>query len=289
MKSINIAVVGSNGYIGSRLVDYFQPKCKELIKIGQGKISNVYNIDLEEPECFDYGIINNCDYVIFTAAISSPDMCSKQYDLAYKINVTGTKYFIEEALKRRCKVLFFSSDAVFGIDQIEAFNEKSITAANTEYGIMKKEIEDSFVSNSLFKAIRLSYVVSPNDKFSSFVLKCKEMGELVEVFHPFYRNCITLSDVIDSIEWLLCNWSHFESSYLNICGSELVSRVRIVDELNRISETKINYQVVQPPVDFFVNRPQVTEMESLYLQNVLKNWNEPFSQKIKKQFGNEIK
>jgi len=284
MKSKKIAIIGSDGYIGSRLLKIFQTRCAEVIQIAQRQKSCIYELELKQAQNFNYSILDTCEYVIFTAAISAPDMCANQHDLSYQINVTGTKFFIQQAIKRNCKVLFFSSDAVFGNDKGEPFNEESPTEANTAYGHMKKEVEDYFKTNSLFKAIRLSYVVSPKDKFSSYILNCRKSGEVAEIYHPFYRNCNSIDDVTDSVQWLIENWNEFDKPFLNICGSELVSRIRIVDEINRISKQKIKYTVAQPPERFFVNRPKITEMRSLYLNRVLKQWDEPFSSKIMKQF-----
>ena len=67
-----------------------------------------------------------------------------------------------------------------------------------------------------------------------------------EIFHPFYRNCITISEVYNIIIWLLNNWSEFDSSFLNAVGPELVSRVRIADEINRIYD---EYNISQYGID----------------------------------------
>jgi dTDP-4-dehydrorhamnose reductase len=285
---MNIAVLGSNGYIGSVLADRLEKLNNHVVKISKSLNNDVYQINLESPEIFNYEILRSIDYLIITAAISSPDICSKQYESSYKINVIGTKYFINKALEYNCKIIFFSSDAVFGTDLHNAFDENSKTFANTAYGVMKKEIEDSYKSHALFKAIRLSYVISSKDKFTSYLLKCRQNSEIAEIYHPFYRNCISLDDVIDSVCWLVLNWGDFDSTFLNVCGSDLASRVRIIDEINRISKSKINYNIVKPSEDFFNNRAEVTEMRSLYLNRILKNWDEPLSMKIKKQLRDVI-
>lgn len=65
----------------------------------------------KEIECcnnrFDYSTLDNIDYIIFTAAVSGPDQCAEEFDLCWKVNVDGTLFFITEAIKRKCKVLFF--------------------------------------------------------------------------------------------------------------------------------------------------------------------------------------
>lgn len=284
MKQLKVAIIGSNGFIGNSLVSKLHEKDYSVLEINRNEGSE-YNLDLRKPNKFNYEIFDSCDFLIFTAAISSPDICDKLYDESYSINVIGTKHVITEALERKCKVIFFSSDAVFGNDNGYAKNEIHSTNPNTAYGRMKKEIEDYFCNNDLFKSIRLSYVISGEDKFTQYLIKCLEEDCVAEIYHPFYRNCVTLNEVHFTIEWLVNNWELFDSKTLNLCGSELISRVRIIDEINRIGGFNIKYKVIHPGKQFFENRPEVSEMVSLYMNMILEEYHVPFSARFEKQFG----
>jgi len=282
---MNIAIIGSSGYIASYLFQRFssEAQIEHILKIDQTEDADVY-LNLQEADKFDYKTLDGIDYVIFTAAISGPDKCTNEYDFCWNINVTGTEYFIRHAMDMGCRVLFFSSDAVFGDIPGCIYNELSETKAHTAYGRMKKHVEDTFKENELFKAIRLSYVVSARDKFVSYCLSCAKKKETAEIFHPFYRNCISVSDVVNVVSWLINNWDTFPSFVLNVTGKELVSRIRIVDELNRFLKEKIAYAVVCPDEKFFESRPKITQMESLYLQkyNILPD--NSFTEKIQTEF-----
>ena len=284
---MKIAIVGSSGYIAKHLINALSAQLKdcEIVKIDMTDDADL-KLQLTEPAKFDYDILNSIDYVIFTAAISGPDMCANEFDKCWDINVTGTKYFIRQAIQHNVKVLFFSSDAAFGNIDGYIYDEDSETQAYTAYGKMKKAIEDEFKISKLFKCIRLSYVVSENDKFISYCLSCIRKGETADIFHPFYRNCITVSDVIKVISWLMRNWTSFDSYVLNLTGTELVSRVRMADEMNRYFGNKLKYTVTQPNEDFFKNRPQVTQMKSKYLYalNIIENktFTEKFQEELKK-------
>ena len=284
---MKIAIVGSSGYIAKHLMKAFMAQLGncEIIKIDMTDDADI-KLQLTAPAEFDYEKLNGIDYVIFTAAISGPDMCANEFDKCWDINVTGTTYFIRQAILRNVKVLFFSSDATFGNIDGHIYDEDSETQAYTAYGKMKKAIEDEFKTSKLFKCIRLSYVVSENDKFISYCLSCIRKGETADIFHPFYRNCITVSDVIKAILWLMQNWTEFNSFVLNLTGTELVSRVRMVDEMNRFFGNKLKYTVTQPDENFFKNRPQVTQMKSKYLYslNIIENktFTEKFQTELKK-------
>lgn len=260
---MNIAIVGSSGYIAGHILD----KLKEDVCVGKitkiGRSGNIdEHLDLTKPEMFSYEVLNDIDYVIFSAAVSSPDKCAAEYNRSWMINVSGTSYFIDEALKRGCRVIFFSSDAVYGDIPGNIYTEDSDTHPKTAYGNMKKVVEDRFKDNPLFKAIRLSYVVSKEDKFVSYCLEHVNSGETAEIFHPFYRNCIGITDVTNTVSWFLSNWSKYPHSVLNLAGKELVSRIRIADELNRVYDGRLHYKIVRPEREFFKNRPCITQMQS---------------------------
>lgn len=284
---MNIAIVGSSGYIAGFLFQRFHNESfvDEIVRIDQNELADV-RLNLQEPEKFDYEILNRIDFIVFTAAISGPDKCATDYDFCWNINVTGTKYFIKEAVGRNCKVLFFSSDAVFGDIPGMIYDEKSETKARTPYGRMKKAIEDEFKSEKNFKAIRLSYVASTKDKFVSYCLGCIERGEVADIFHPFYRNVIVVSDVVNVVLWFAKHWEDFEPFVLDVAGKELVSRVRIADEINRIVGDKLKYVISVPNDEFYNNRPKITQMKSLYLDRYGILEEHTFTEKIQKELEN---
>ncbi len=241
----------------------------------------------KEIECcnnrFDYSTLDNIDYIIFTAAVSGPDQCAEEFDLCWKVNVDGTLFFITEAIKRKCKVLFFSSDAVFGNIPEEVYTEKSVTMPLTPYGRIKQALEDKFKTNKYFKAIRLSYVVSAKNRFISYCLSCIKSGKTAEIYHPFYRNCISVHDVVNVVIWFIQNWDNYKFPVINVAGKELVSRIRIADEINRFYDGKLKYNILYPGKKFYANRPEITQMKSLYIQKYQIIEDNTFTEKIKKE------
>lgn len=281
---MNIAIIGSSGYIAFFLLERLlkEPFVQNILQIDNNINADIH-LDLQEPGKFKYEVLNEIDYIIFTAAVSGPDKCAKDFEFCWNINVTGTKYFIHEAIKRNCKVLFFSSDSVFGDIPGEIYTEESETNAITPYGRMKKAVEDEFKTSPAFKAIRLSYVASVKDKFISYCLSCIKSGEIANIYHPFYRNVIVISDVTDVVVWFLKHWNEYEPFVLDVAGKELVSRVRIADELNRHLGGKLKYKISTPEDAFYKNRPYITQMKSIYMRNYGILEDNTFTEKIKKE------
>lgn len=283
------ALVGSSGYIAEFIIQRFikERDIESILKIDRNDEGDVF-LELSEAEKFDYELLNDIDYIVFTAAISGPDQCAKEYDISWNINVIGTIYFIREAIKRGCRVLFFSSDAIFGDIPGMIYDEESVTEANTPYGKMKKAVEDEFKDEALFKAIRLSYVASAKDRFITYCLNCIRDNKVADIFHPFYRNVVVVSDVVDVVTYFALHWTEYEPTFLNVAGKELVSRVRIADELNRFLNRKLRYIITMPDEEFFKNRPCITQMKSLYLKKYGIIPDNTFTEKISKELK-EIK
>lgn len=279
---MNIAMVGSSGYIASYLTKHFSrdPSVSRILRIDRAGDADVY-LDLREADKFDYGVLDGVDHVVFTAAVSGPDRCAADYETCWSINVEGTKHFIRMAMRYGCRVLFFSSDAVFGDIPGAVYTEESETMAVTAYGRMKKAVEDEFKADTLFRAIRLSYVVSAGDRFVTYCLDCIRKEKTAEIFHPFYRNCIVAGDVVKVVAWFSKHFDEYAPFVLNVAGSELVSRIRIADEINRVTGGKLDYRLSVPEDGFFANRPGITQMRSLYLEPYGILENRSFSEKIR--------
>lgn len=277
---MKVAIVGSSGYIAGYLINAFSnmPEVEQILKIGVKDADAI--IDLQHADQFDYDQLKDIDLVVFTAAISGPDKCATDFDFCWSINVTGTKYFIQQAIARTCRVIFFSSDAVFGDIPGKIYDESSATAAVTPYGRMKKAVEDEFMDSSYFKAIRLSYVASARDRFMTYCLNCVKNDETADIFHPFYRNAIVVSDVVAVVKWLSIHFDEYKPFVLDVAGKELVSRVRMADELNRVIDGKLKYTISQPGAEFFTNRPKITQMKSLYMQEYGILHDNTFTEKI---------
>ena len=94
---------------------------------------------------------------------------------------------------------------------------------------------------------------------------------------------ITVSDVVDVVAYFAFHWNEYEHTFLNVAGKELVSRVRMADELNRFVGGKLKYSISMPGEEFFRNRPQITQMKSLYMQRYGILPDNTFTEKIAKE------
>lgn len=256
---MTIFIIGASGYIGKRLHDHL---CLSHEVVGTGNSGhNFVKFSLAYPDGFDFGCVKSGDIVVVAAAISSPDICAREYERAYNINVTGTVAFIKRVMACGAKVIFFSSDTVYG-QTVEMADEFSPVYPVGPYGAMKRAVEVEFSGCEAFKAIRLSYVFSFADKFSQYLIACAEKGQVAEVFTPFSRCVVYREDVIEGVVKLVENWSSIDSGIVNFCGPELVAREDFVRAMGEKVLPGLRYSISEPDASFFKNRPRVIEIRA---------------------------
>ncbi|WP_434637384.1 sugar nucleotide-binding protein [Sulfurimonas sp. NW7] len=258
-------IIGKNGFIAQKLQER-NTQCSVTTSCKDDKES-VY-LNLLNSEEFDYSMITADTSIIFLAAISSPDECNNNYEYAYKINVIGTKYFISEALSRGAKVLFFSSDVIYGNTE-KAVDEDSATNPFGNYAKMKDEIEKFFEKEKNFKVFRLSYVLSKEDKYLSYLSSCIRKNEVAEVFHPFTRKVVYIEDVLEAIEQITKKWDSFSNQKFNICGEEDISRKNIADFFNECMSGSLKYELITPQEEFWEARPKDINITSKYFHRLI--------------------
>ena len=260
-------VVGKSGYIAKSFLK------RNLAKVycTTSNIENKHDIylDLRRASEFDYSLIDENTFVIFLAAISSPDHCLENYNDAFDINVKGTKYFIDKALSRNSRVLFFSSDIVYGESRV-VVDENTKRKPVGSYGEVKAKIENTFLNRKNFKVFRLSYVLSSKDKFVKYLVNCMDSKEVAEIYDPLDRSVVHLDDVIDSIIEVSRQWSEFCPSVVNMAGPSLTSRKDIANYVSELFPGDLKFNVVTPDEKFYDARPKVINMKSIHITGLLK-------------------
>lgn len=265
---MTILVVGIAGFIGGQLFDAAR-QTGPAIGTSRSGGNSTLALDLARPELFDYAQINPADTVLLAAAISSPDVCAREHDRAWATNVTGTSEFIERVMARGGRVIFFSSDTVYG-EQTVAFDESAPCKPAGEYAEMKHAVEQRFLGNPLFKVVRLSYVFSQADKFTGYLAACAARGEEADIFHPFYRAIVHRRDVIEGVLALAQRWDEFPDAVFNFGGPDVLARTEFAHILQQEAFPALRYRVTEPGADFFKNRPREIRMTSAALPMLLK-------------------
>lgn len=261
-------IIGASGFIGTKFIEFLNHKCIiDYIGYSDEAREDFKKLDLLNIDYKLFDSINEDDVVVFLAAISSPDICENNYEFARSVNVIGTETFITECLKRKAKVIFFSSDVVYG-DNTAINTELTSPSPIGKYAEMKLYIEEHFKSYVNFKVLRLSYVLSENDKFFNYLTECHKKNEVAEVFDGLYRNVILVDDVLDSIYNLSIKFSNFSNLVFNVCGDDCLSRVDLTKYYIK-NYNIVKYKVIKVPEEILKSRPNKIEVKSLFLEKLL--------------------
>lgn len=260
-------IAGADGYIGQRIVKTIH-ESQRMILLSPVQREYYIHLDLLDVQRFNFGLINPFDKVILLAGISSPDLCSSDFKRSFEINVIGTVRFISECLRKRARVLFLSSDTVYGASSKENDEDVIPHCPAGEYGIMKWIVEKYFTGDPGFKSFRLSYVFSWNDKFTLYLRNCLTRKQTAEIFHPFIRRAVYIQDLVTCVTNLFSCWDLYDNQFFNICGPQYVSRLDIAESFCRnVGEVGLN--LVTPGEEFYRVRPAAIKITSKYSDSLL--------------------
>jgi nucleoside-diphosphate-sugar epimerase len=267
MTTSKYFVIGGRGYIGAEIFSSI-PQSVIRLRTASSDLAGFVRLRLDDAHDFADLPVTPGDVVFLTAAISAPDICAREHDRAWAVNVTGTSTFIQIAIDRGARVIFFSSDTVYGECE-DDFDESAPCNPAGEYAEMKCKVEQRFSANASFKAIRLSYVFSREDKFSRYLVGCAERNEEADLFHPFFRAVVHRDDVVEGALALAARWDDVPEQVINFGGPQVLSRIDFAECLRETHLHDLRFKVTEPGADFFKNRPRVIAMTSPVLSRLL--------------------
>lgn len=267
MSARKYFVIGGRGYLGSELFSSL-PLGVIGLRTASSDLVNFLRLRLDFPQDIVRLPIAIGDTIFLTAAISAPDICANEYERAWSANVTGTSTLISKAIDSGARVIFFSSDTVYG-ERKDEFDEKTECNPAGEYAAMKREVEQRFLGHPSFKTIRLSYVFSREDKFSRYLAGCAVRNEEADLFHPFFRAIVHRDDVVEGALALANFWDEVPEKIINFGGPQVLSRIDFAECLRETRLHDLRFKVTEPSADFFKNRPRVIAMSSPVFSRLL--------------------
>lgn len=277
-----LVVAGATGYLGSRLA----ARAEALMPVVRTSSRDpaMLRLDLAHPADFDYARLGAHDVVALCGGISAPDACASDRPRAWAINVEGTGAFMERATAAGARVIFLSSDTVYGERDIE-FDESAPCRPAGDYAEMKHAVERRFAGHPQVKTLRLSYVFSAGDKFTRYLRECAARGAEAEIFHPFYRAIVHREDVVEALIALARRWDEFPAFAINAGGPEVLSRVDCAKRMKDVALPALRYRAVEPGPEFFHNRPRVIRMHSPHLAALLGRRPRALREALRLEFG----
>lgn len=150
-----ILILGGSGVLGQELVKY----CKNQFQLEVYAPSSTKCNILDEYYLEDYIVCDiKPDIIIHSAAFVDTLGCEKDINRAIDVNVIGTSNVVKCCLKHKCKLVYISSEYVFGGDKFDEYDALDRLCPINVYGKTKAAAEYlvSIVKN--YQIIRVPFI-----------------------------------------------------------------------------------------------------------------------------------
>lgn len=253
---LKIAVTGSTGLIGSRIIELLSPEF-EFIPILQEKL------DITQKDAVRTAIKNlDFDILFHLAGYTNVDQAEEDKTIAYEVNVEGTRNLFESVMKKRKKFIFVSTDFVFdGVNP--PFFEDSTPNPISYYGTTKYEGEK--IVNGKGMVVRFSYPYrasfEPKKDFVRNIKSLLEKGQKITMVQDSLITPTFVDDIAYAMKHLFNN---FSPEIFHINGMDSISPYAAGKTIAKIFG--MNDTLIQPVSyqKYFKNRakrPQYSEIK----------------------------
>lgn len=223
-------VTGGSGFLGWHLIKYL----RNIYKVYASYYHHPFQIEkcttLKLNICERTAVrealeIIRPDVIFHTAALAKVDTCEKNKELAYQINVEGTKNLVVEA-PRNCRFIYISTDLVF--DGERSFYQESDTLNPINfYGETKVLGEAVIAENTLdYLIIRTSLMYGYGNGFSENFLdglrKTLSQGTKARLFIDQYRTPLLVFDAAKALTEI--STAPVQGEIFHLGGSERINR-----------------------------------------------------------------
>ncbi len=228
---MRILITGITGFVGRHLAERWKAN-NSLQVAGTGRSfnrqahlpENIAYLPLEITNETDvHALITSYtpDIVVHSAAMSKPNDCELQQQLCYDVNVNATRYVIDACKKNGSKLIFMSTDFVFGDDG--PYSEDDAYSPVNYYGQSKVFAEEIVRSSNIEYAVVRTVLVygkqleGLNPTFPQWVKGQLEKGNSIRVFTDQYRTATFVNDLTSGIDSIVAGNA---TGIFHFCGSE---------------------------------------------------------------------
>lgn len=166
IEDFTILLTGASGLLGKKIYHVLK---REFDLVGiKGKGSNIHlpSIDITDEKTVAAFIkLNNPKVIIHTAGIADPDVCEKNPEWAYDVNVKAVQILVNISKNNNIKLIHISTDYVFDGENNKEFEYDSERVPKNYYGVTKLKAEDIVKTYSNSLIIRIPIIYGYNDDF----------------------------------------------------------------------------------------------------------------------------
>ena len=235
-ETLRVFITGGSGLLGSKIAEIAIDKEYEVYSgyySHKPEFGEAVKFDLSNPESIT-GVIRKVepDAIIHSAALTDVDKCEVEKELAYKINVEGTKVVAEMAKKVGAFMVYISTDYVFDGSK-GMYKEEDETNPINYYGYTKL-LGEKYCQNFCIARTCVIYGAKPASgkvNFALWLINKLEKGESVKIVTDQY---ITPTLNTNLAKMLLEVAERKITGIFHLAGATRVSRFEFAKEIARV-------------------------------------------------------
>jgi len=233
---VKLLITGGSGLYGSKLA---KAALAKNIEVYSGDIQNLsqygnfVKLDITSKEAVDEAFEAIApDVVVHAASLTDVDKCELNKELAWKINVDGTKNILESARKTNSFLVYISTDYVFSGEK-GCYVESDAANPINYYGMTKLAAEKLVQTGEEFFIARPSVIYGSTPaagkvNFALWLIETLRKGEKVKIITDQW-NTPTLNTnlaemTLEAIERKITGVYH-------LCGASRVSRFEFAQKI----------------------------------------------------------
>jgi dTDP-4-dehydrorhamnose reductase len=275
-NALKLLITGASGLYGSKLAQLALAKSIEVYSSDIQSLSvygNFVKLDISQKEAVDEAFKTiKPDVVVHAATLTDVDKCETNKELAWKINVEGTKNIVEAAKTAGSFLIYISTDYVFSGDKGN-YKETDHPNPINYYGLTKLKAEEIVQTQPKYFIGRPSVIYGSTPaagkvNFALWLIETLRRGERVKIITDQW-NTPTLNTnlaemTLEVIERQLTGIYH-------TCGASRVSRIVFAQQIadafcldKSLIDSSLSSQFTWP-----AKRPMDSSLDTSKAQNAL--------------------
>lgn len=233
---MKVMIIGADGQLGTDLVRVFQSETNwEIIP------TTIRDFDITQADqCERMITTHSPDVLINTAAYIQVDLCEKELETAFRVNVFSQKHLTDLCRQNKVRYCLLSTDYVFDGGKGTPYTEEDIPNPANMYGVSKlageQVVRYNMDSYFIVRVSGLYGVAGPMGKRGNFVDTILERARKGEPLRVVDDQCLTPTYTLDVAKQLVsllstshfglyhitnqgaCTWHAFAEEALRQCG-----------------------------------------------------------------------
>ncbi|WP_413287806.1 SDR family oxidoreductase [Bdellovibrio sp. HCB337] len=242
MEKQKILVLGGKGMLGSALVPFLAAQSSWQVFTHSQRERADYTSDLSVYENVKELLLQSRpDYVVNLLALTDVDLCERERELAYKLNVAPLKNLARCSLKDSIpfKLVHISTDHVY---DSKLAKESDVKIVN--HYALTKYLGDEMAGLCNAVVLRTSFFGVATEKkksFSDWVLETLKANKPINGFDDIYFSPVHSTTLCQGIERSI---SQFHPGVYNLGSNQGMSKYEFIVELARLHG--LNESLVKP-------------------------------------------